>query len=698
MLVDEFDWLIDRDFPVVDDPEVLSYVAAENSYYDAVMKPFKPLTDKLVEEANQRQVVKDSTGSLLEQVDYRRVGQFHYVAFAKPDSSLKLWKRAPVGKGNATAGLVHVLDEAELLADLSEPKLKATSIHKLFFSPDGRYVALGTYSHNIHESELKIYDLEAKLFLDSKFGPGLPVYVWMQDSQSLFYPTMNVDGLHQVRLHRLGTDPTKDKLLYQEKRGAFRNEMYLSTSGDYAFLYRGAQRSLQVLAFSTKSPELPPIETSPIKHNVMNFVDHANGKFYMRSNDTHRGYRIAVADDTGNGPGKWKTLLEGSDEVQLKRMMPFNGFVAVEANRAGQSDIVVLREDSKPQWLSFPDKAYTAILQRNQDPSQDKIRFSYFSLTTPYSHAVYDLATDKISGLSRLDMDMSLYATERLLVKVRDGVLVPVTLFYRKDLRKPGQPLHLTGFGAFGQTGEGWPRGFKFANERFSLLDRGVLYAMAHVRGGGELGPKWQQGGERMNRKNSFNDLVDVANYLIEKNYTQKGDISLYGDSAGGTLVGAAINQSPDLWAGALLIVPYVDPLSEMLDSENPAASSLWQMYGNPVRSEEAFDYVLSYNPYDQIAETAYPPQFIMTRWTDADVPYWQGARWVARMRERKTDDHLILLRTHQDGNHFGGATPSKDRYEQAEAMTFVLMVHGLADSTPAPLPTNKPTKLAMED
>ncbi|RCU49085.1 S9 family peptidase [Corallincola holothuriorum] len=678
-LVDEYSWLIDTDFPQVNDAAILDYIAAENSYFEKVMASHRELTERLIAETKQRTIL-DSR----EPGHEFRQGDFIYRSVALADSHFKQWQRKPLnGELFST-----IFDESKMVASEA-----GESIHQLYFSPDGRYAAWGSYQQDIFASQLQFYDISNQKKLKQNIAGGLPLYVWAQDSQSLFYPFVTESGLYQIRLHKLGTDPVNDNVLFRETRQAFRNELYPSVSGDYAFLYRGANRSLQVIAFSTKSPEQAPVQISNIKHNVMNYIDHANGTFYMRSNDINRSYRIAAAKDTGNGPGSWKTLLAGDDDLQLKRMVPFDDFVAVEANRLGQSEIVILREDREPQWIKFPDQAYTATLAKQQDPASQQIRLNYFSLTTPKSQVVYDMEHQALTGLSRLNIDISLYKTERIQVTVRDGVRVPVTLFYRDDLKQQGQPLHLTGFGAFGETGEGWPRGFKFANERFSLLDRGVMYAMAHVRGGGELGPNWQRSGEQMQRKNSFNDLVDVANELIEQQYTQAGKISIAGDSAGGMLMGAALNQAPQLWCGAVLNVPWVDPLSEMLDTENAEVEWIWSLFGNPLRSAEVFNYVYSYNPYDQIRHQAYPPQLITTRWTDNTVPYWHAARWAARMRERKQDNNLLLLTTRSDGNHFGGATPEKDRYEQAQELTFLLMVHGLTEVAPAPLP-----KLSQEE
>ncbi|WP_158537916.1 prolyl oligopeptidase family serine peptidase [Corallincola holothuriorum] len=666
-VIDEYAWLIDEDFPHIDDPDVLSYIDAENHYYEQVMGSYSALTETILQEANAKKVelVSAETPAV-------RIGKYWYRSSQLPNSRFKIWERSPEQLGKYE----QILDESKLTAADA-----GLAIDRVTFSPDGRYVAWGANPDDPFKSTLQFFDLHEQVQLDVELATFLPLVVWGHDSRGVFYPFLPEGGLNQIKYHRLGEEQEQDTLLFQEKRSAFRNEIHASSSGEYAFLFRGENRSLQVLAFSTKVPSQKPLRITAIKHNVMNYIDHVNGHFYMRTNDLHRGYRIAVAEDTGNGPGEWKTLFEGSDEIQLTRMFPFNDFVAVQVNRQGQSEIVILRNNQKPQWVAFPDKAYTATLARRQDPNQNTVLINYFSLTTPASDVTFDAVSGKLSGFTNLSIDTSKYKTERIFATARDGVNVPVTLFYRKDLRRPGQPLHLTGFGAFGQTGEGWPRGFKFSKERFSLLDRGILYAMAHVRGGGELGPAWHRAGEGMQRKNTFNDFVDVAQYLVKQGYTTKGNISISGDSAGGTLMGAALNQAPDLWAAAVLNVPWVDPLSEMLDVDGPTVQWVWSMYGNPLQHEGVFDYVFSYNPYSQIAAHGYPPQLVTTRWTDTDVPYWHAARWTAKMRSKQTNNSLVLLRTHADGNHFGGQTPQQDLREQAEVLTFILVAHGLSQT-----------------
>ncbi|MBQ1782688.1 MAG: S9 family peptidase [Gammaproteobacteria bacterium] len=667
---DDYSWLKDESFPVVDDPKVLAYLEAENGYYQQVTAPLAPLRQQLLTEVGQRQIT--AGGDTRPTV---RVGQFWYYAEPIADSYLKRWHRADRADGSFTL----VLDE-----NLINAQFPDEGIERLSFSPDGRYAVWGALTEQ--GAVLRIYDLSKRQLLDDTLKASVPMAVWTADGQQLFYPTTGDNGLFEARLHRLGQPPASDKVVYQESKSSLNIELYPSQSGDYALIFRGNERSLQVLALSTRQPELAAVALTPLKVNVMHFVDHYNGRFFTRTNDQGVNYRVAVADDVNGKPGEWQTLLSGDANTRLTKMVPFADFVAVEATRDGLNQVAIVAAEQPVRWVAFPDNFYSSSLSYSQDPASQRVNIAYFSPLHPESQAVFDVASGQLTGLQSLAIDTSRYVLERTTITARDGVEVPVTLFYRKDLKRPQQPAVLTAYGAFGYTGDKWPGNFRFANERLSLLDRGVLYVMAHVRGGGELGPAWAQAGQWLQRKNSFNDCEDVAQGLIAKGLTQAGRITLVGDSAGGTLVAAVVNQNPALWAGAVLNAPWLDPLAEMLDLRNPQHEWLWREYGNPLASEGNYDYIASYNPYDQIKAQSYPPLYLTTRTSDTLVPYWQPAKWVARLRARKTDQQVVLLNTRYDGNHFGGVSPEKDRLERVEEMAFILRTLGLVDTPAAPL------------
>jgi len=397
---------------------------------------------------------------------------------------------------------------------------------------------------------------------------------------------------------------------------------------------------------------------------------------YIHANDTHENFRLATAPLSA--PDQWTTLIEGSDEFYLLGFDLFRDFYVIEGRVRGL-DRIELRYYDDPtriEPITFPEASYEAGLADNPEWAVERLRVSYESMVSPASVYDYHLADKSLELLKTQEIpsgyDASLYETQRIEIAARDGVMVPVSIVFRKD-RVGAGPLHLYGYGAYGiAIGPG------FSTTRLSLVDRGFAYAIAHIRGGDDMGRAWYKAGKREARNNTFNDFVDVARGLIALGFTAQGKISISGGSAGGELMGAVINSDPDLWGAVVAHVPFVDVLSTMLDESLPLTPGEWPEWGNPIEDKAAFELIRSYSPYDQVQRQAYPPLMVTAGLNDPRVTYWEPAKWVAKLRELKTDSNELILKTNMGAGHGGKSGRFESLTETAEEFAFILWQLGL--------------------
>ena len=417
------------------------------------------------------------------------------------------------------------------------------------------------------------------------------------------------------------------------------------------------------------------------KKGVEYDVDERGGTLFIHTNDSHENFSLATAPL--ENPGEWTTLIEGSDEFYLTGFELFRDFYVVEGRRGGL-DVIELRYYDDPQRIepiTFPEASYSAGLGDNREWHTDTLRLSYESMVSPATTYDYDVAAKTLETLKVQEIpsgyDADLYATERLEVAARDGTMVPVSVLYRKDrsslVGSSAGPLHLYGYGAYGIS---IPPGF--STTRLSLVDRGFAYAIAHIRGGDDLGRAWYKAGKLERRNNAFNDFVDVAKGLIERGYTEAGRISISGGSAGGELMGAVINSDPELFGAVVAHVPFVDVLATMLDASLPLTPGEWPEWGNPIEDKAAFELIQSYSPYDQVRAQNYPPMLVTAGLNDPRVTYWEPAKWVAKLRELKTDDNELLLKTNMGAGHGGKSGRFESLTETAEEFAFILWQMGM--------------------
>jgi oligopeptidase B len=407
-------------------------------------------------------------------------------------------------------------------------------------------------------------------------------------------------------------------------------------------------------------------------------VDEREDVLYIHANDTHENFRLATAPLAH--PGDWTTLIEGSDAFYLTGVDLFRDFYVVEGRRAGLDQIEVryYEDPARVEAIVFPEASYSAGVGDNPEWAVDTLRLSYESMVSPATVYDYSLEARSLEVLKVQEIpsgyDASLYTTERLEIVARDGTAIPVSVVMRKD-RPAGGPLHLYGYGAYGISIDPG-----FSTTRLSLVDRGFAYAIAHIRGGDDLGRAWYKAGKLERRTNTFNDFVDAAKGLVERGYTQAGRVSISGGSAGGELMGAVINSDPELFGAVVAHVPFVDVLATMLDDSLPLTPGEWPEWGNPIEDEAAFALIRSYSPYDQVKHQTYPPLLVTAGLNDPRVTYWEPAKWVAKLRDFKTDANELLLKTNMGAGHGGKSGRFESLRETAEEFAFILWQLGVPE------------------
>lgn len=669
---DPYDWLYDKSYPVIDDEDVLDYVKAENAYFEANMAAQADLTEALFTEMRARIKEDDST------VPQRR-GDYLYWSEFEEGAQYRKHYRKPVAGGENQL----LIDENALAEGLEYFRLGATSI-----SQNGRFLAYATDTNGSERYTARIKDLATGEHLPDEIPNLRGGLTWVANDTALVYgPSTEEWRTLEARLHVIGTPTTSDVTLYKEEDQAFGVSAGLSAQEDWLVISTGDHETSEVRLVRADNPTGEQILVRPRKKGVEYSVDVRDGEIFVLANDDHINFRLAKASLTA--PGDWQTVLEGSNEFYLTGFELYKDFFVTEGRLNGL-DQIQLRDYAKPleaKPIAFPEASYSAGLSNNPEYDQTVLRLSYQSMVTPGSVYDYDTKTGDLKLLKQQEIpsgyDASQYVTERLTIEARDGTMIPVSIVMRKDradiLKAAGiegaGPLHLYAYGAYGIA---IPPGF--STTRLSLLDRGFAYAIAHIRGGDDLGRRWYLQGKLFARTNTFNDFVDAGRALIAKGYTAEGKVTASGGSAGGELMGAIINQDPAQYGAIVAHVPFVDVLNTMLNEKLPLTPGEWPEWGNPITDKAAFAYILSYSPYDQVAAKAYPPMLVTAGLNDPRVTYWEPAKWVAKLRELKTDDNLLLLKTNMGAGHGGQSGRWNSLKETAEEYAFILWQMGMAD------------------
>jgi len=672
---DPYFWLKDPGYPKVTDEEILAYLKTENSYFSDVMVPHKGLTDTLFSEIKGR-VKEDDEGVVWQK------GAFEYRwAFAKGAQYRTWYWRArtsdPFAGDEMLVANWQVLFDETVEADGKEFfKLGTLSV-----SPDGRYLAYSVDDNGSERFTVRVRNLENGKTLSDHIEDVSGEIIWASASDAFACVKVSKEWRpFEVLLHTLGS--TDDAVIFEEKNTSFFVHIHATSSDKYLII-----RSADHVTAECRRVPLADLSAQPLclaerQVNHDYYVDHGGQGFYIRSNSEHRNFCVYAAPEAAPAQSSWRAVIRGSDVRYLHGMQAFSDFVAVEDRLDGLDQIFIWQAEGDGRYIEMPEAVYEVSLGHNAEPDQPFVRLAYSSLVTPPTVFDYQLRDGSLLVRKQQEIpsgyDKSQYACERLMMEARDGVAVPVSLVYKKGWQrgtaeKSAGPLHLYGYGAYGL-------GISpaFSSARLSLLDRGFAYAIAHVRGGDEMGYSWYEDGKLEKRENTFNDFVDVARALTDQGYAAPGGISISGGSAGGELMGAVLNQAPGLFKGAVLHVPFVDVLNTMLDADLPLTPIEWPEWGNPIKDKAAYNTIAAYCPYSNIEAKAYPPMLVTGGLNDPRVTYWEPAKWTAKLRATKTDDHLLLMKINMGAGHGGKSGRYEKLHEVAEEYMFLLMCFGI--------------------
>ena len=662
-IADDYAWLRDPDYPAVGDPDVLAYLEAENAYFERAMAPLQPLVETIYGEMKGR--IKEDDASVPQ-----KDGDWYYWTAFEVGGQYRKWWRKPVAGGPDEL----LLDEPALAEGKDYFRLGAFSV-----SNDGTKLAYAIDDSGSERFTVRVRDLTTGEHLPEVIPGMLSDIVWTSDDGAFLYGLANEQWrTDNARLHRLGTDPAEDVELYREADEGFRVSVGETSARNWIVIGTGDHVTSEVRLVPAGDPTATPIMVSPRRAGREYDVDEHDGTLFIHTNDTDPQFRLCTAPLTA--PGEWTELIGPDPHFYMTGVECYRDFFVVEGREDGLDQIELhsyTGGDSKR--IVFPEASYAAGLGDNPEYAVDTLRLGYESMVTPGTVYDYDVASGALTVRKVQEIpsgyDGAKYRTERLKIAARDGTEVPVSIVYPADFPRDGSGcVYLYGYGAYGLA---IPPGF--STGRLSLLDRGMAFAIAHIRGGDDLGQQWYLDGKLDKRLNTFTDFVDVARGLIAGGWTAAGRLAIAGGSAGGELMGAVMNSDPELWGAVVADVPFVDVLNTMLDGELPLTPGEWPEWGNPVEDRAAFDLIRSYSPYDQVRPQDYPPIFISAGLNDPRVTYWEPAKWAAKLRATRTDDNLLLLKTNMGAGHGGKSGRFESLREVAEEHAFVLDQLGLA-------------------
>ncbi|MFZ0061365.1 MAG: S9 family peptidase [Pyrinomonadaceae bacterium] len=658
-VVDDFFWLREKS-----NPQVTAYLEAENAYTEAAMKHTAALQEKLYNEMVGH--IKETD----ENVPYRQGDYFYYSRTVK-GMQYPIYARK---RGSTEAKEEITLDLNEMAKGLKFLGLGAYAV-----SDDGNYLAYSTDTTGYRQYKLQIKDLRTgQLLPDSVERVGS--VMWATDNKTIFYSTEDAVTKRSDKFfrHVMGTD--KSDLVFEDKDELF--DVYGGRTRDKKMILiaSGSKTSTEYLYIPADSPTDAPKVILPREADHEYSVDHRDGLFYIRTNQGAKNFRLVTAPVANPGKANWKEIIAHRPAVKIDDVDLFANHLVVSELEGGLQHIRITNlKTNKSHRLTFPEPVYTAFVSTNREYNTPVLRFGYQSLVTPSSVFDYDMEKQTRVLLKQTEVpggfDRNNYQSERVFATASDGTKIPMSVVYRKGTKMDGKaPLLLYGYGSYGASITP-----NFSSNRLSLLDRGVIYVITHIRGGGEMGEEWRDAGRMMKKMNTFTDFIASAEYLVKNKYTSSDRLVIQGGSAGGLLMGAVTNMRPDLFKAVVSQVPFVDVLNTMLDATLPLTTSEYIEWGNP-NDKAAYDYMAKYSPYDNITKASYPAQLIKVSLNDSQVPYWEGAKFVAKMRVLKTDDNPLLLKTNMGAGHGGSSGRYDYLREVAFDYAFMLWQMGLSE------------------
>jgi oligopeptidase B len=660
--IDDYYWLRERD-----NPKVVEYLKAENDYLRAVMKPTEPLQEALYKEMAGRLKPTDMS------VPYRLQGYYYYSRYEEGKDYPVFCRK----KGSVEAPEEIILNANELAAGQS-----FFSAVGLEVSPDNNLLAYGVDTLSRRLYTLRFKNLKTGETLPDEIPNTEGTAAWANDNRTVFYVQKDTTTLRPycIKKHVLATDPSIDKEVFVESDVTFDVSVHKSKSRKYLIISSDSTLTTENRYLDADHPDGEFRIIQPRERGLEYHVEPFRNRFYILTNFQAKNFRLMETPVGQATKDNWTEVIPHRQDVLLEDFEVFDNFLAVEERRAGLTEIRVIGWQDKSEYgIDFGEATYSASIGHNPELETDWLRYDYSSLTTPDSVYEYNMATGEKKLLKRQEVVGSFspddYRAERLFATAADGVKVPVSVVYRKGFQKNGEsPLLLYGYGSYGASETD-----DFSAPRLSLLDRGFAFAVAHIRGGSEMGRAWYEDGKLLKKKNTFTDFVAAAEFLVAEKYTRPEKLFAMGASAGGLLMGAVVNLRPDLFRGVVARVPYVDVVTTMLDPSIPLTSSEYDEWGNP-NDREYYDYMLSYSPYDNVAAKDYPAMLVTTGLHDSQVQYWEPAKWVAKLRAMKTDKNPLFLYTNMDAGHGGASGRFQRLRETALEYAFMLNLAGLTN------------------
>lgn len=660
--IDNYFWMNQRD-----DQKVLDYLNAENSYTSEVMNKTEDFQQKLYDEIIGR--IKQDDQS----VPYKKNGYYYYTRYEEG-------KEYPIycrKKGSLDA-------EEEVLLNVNEMAegYAYYSVSGLNVSPDNKMLAFGVDTLSRRNYDIYIKNLETGELLDHNITKATGGSVWANDNKTLFYTRKDEQTLRAYKIfkHRINETEDKDQLVFHETDEEFSTFVYKTKSNKFIIIGSSQTVSNEYRFVDADTPDAEFQIIQPRERDLEYSVDHFGDNFYIVTNHNAKNFKIVKTPIDNTTKENWEDVIPHRDDVLVEGIEIFRDYFVVQEKSNALDQIRIINwEDGKDYYVEFQDEVYTARTSTNPEYDTDKLRFIYSSLVTPTSTYDYDMATkerelmkqDEVLG----DFDSNNYDSKRLFATADDGTKIPISIVYRKGINTDGNnPTLLYGYGSYGYSQSAF-----FRSSILSLLDRGFIYALAHIRGGQEMGRDWYDDGKLLNKINTFTDFIDCSEYLIEENYTNPDKLFIYGGSAGGLLVGAVVNMAPQLFKGAMAAVPFVDVVTTMLDDSIPLTTFEYDEWGNP-NDKVYYDYMLSYSPYDQVKAQDYPNMLITTGYHDSQVQYWEPAKWVAKLREMKTDNNLLLFDCDMESGHGGASGRFKSYKRTALQYAFMLDLVGIKE------------------
>ncbi|WP_225555141.1 S9 family peptidase [Sphingobacterium bovistauri] len=665
-VVDNYYWLNDFFKKGSDSSNVVKYLEAENAYTKQMMAGTEDFQQKLFEEMKGRIKEKD------ESVPYFFNGYYYY---NRTDEGKQYYKYCR--KKSSLDAVEEVLLDVDKMAE-GKPYY---AIGGVSISPDNKLLVYGVDEVSRREYVLHVKNLETGEIYKDKITRTSGGATWAADNKTFFYTAKNAVTLlsEKIKRHALGTDESKDVVVYDEKDNTNYIGVGKSKDGKYIFIQSQNTMSSEVRYLGADNPNGEFKLFQPRMKDVIYSVTPLADKFLIVSNaDGALNFKVSEAPLDKTTKENWKDFIPHRKDVLVQGLDEFKEFLVVSERKNGLTNLSIRNlKDNSVHDLDFGEAAFTVYPSVNREYDTDVVRYGYTSMVTPSSTFDYNMKTKDKTLLKQQEVlggyDTEQYVTERTFATATDGTKVPISLVYKNGTKKDGSaPLYLYAYGSYGSSMDP-----TFSSARLSLLDRGFIYAIAHIRGGEEMGRQWYEDGKMMKKINTFTDFIDCGKYLIENKYTSKGHLYAEGGSAGGLLMGAVINMAPDLWNGVIAAVPFVDVVNTMLDDSIPLTTNEYDEWGNP-NNKEAYDYMKSYSPYENIEAKEYPNMLVTTGLHDSQVQYFEPAKWVAKLRTMKTGNNVLMLKTDMDFGH-GGASGRFDYLkDQALEWAFILKLEGI--------------------